>query len=75
MAISMETHAKSRSQTLADYKDLPDEAFVRRSVVAALLSCTPRTVLRRVDAGVIPAPQKQGGILVWRAGDLRRALA
>lgn len=71
----MTTQAKSRQQELATWNDLPDIAMVRLPVVAALLSCAPRTVRRRVDAGVIPQPLRQGGVLVWRVGDLRRALA
>lgn len=72
--ITMTTQVNPRKDALAGFDDLPDVALVRMSVVAALLSCGPRTVRRRVDAGVIPQPQKQGGVLTWRVGDLRRAL-
>jgi predicted DNA-binding transcriptional regulator AlpA len=71
----MTTHEKERTTALVGINDLPDMAVVRIPVVAALLSCHPRTVHRRVEAGVIPKPQRQGGVLVWRVGDLRRALA
>jgi hypothetical protein len=60
--------------TLASFGELPDIARVRLPVVAALYACAPRTVHRRVEAGVIPKPEKRGGVLMWRVGDLRRDL-
>jgi hypothetical protein len=70
----MTTQANPRKHALAGFDELPDVALVRMPIVAALLSCGPRTVIRRAEAGVIPKPQRQGGLLVWRAGDIRRAL-
>jgi predicted DNA-binding transcriptional regulator AlpA len=70
----MTTRHTSRHE-LEGFDALPDIARVRLPVVAALYGCSVRTVVRRVKAGEIPEPQKHGGVLVWRAGDLRRALA
>ncbi|MDP9153942.1 MAG: helix-turn-helix domain-containing protein [Pseudomonadota bacterium] len=70
----MTTQAISTRDALRGFDDLPDVARVRIPVVAALLSVGTRTVHRRVDAGEIPQPIKQGGVLTWRVGDLRSAL-
>ncbi|WP_429497449.1 helix-turn-helix transcriptional regulator [Robbsia andropogonis] len=69
----MTTHSHSVSATAVDQR--PDWARVRINVVADLLACSESTVRRRIRAGVIPQPIKEGGTLVWRIGDLRRALA
>jgi len=53
----------------------PDWARVRIGTVAQLLACSESTVRRRIRNGTIPQPLKEGGALVWRVGDLRRALA
>lgn len=61
--------------SLARLEDRPDWARVRIDVVAKLLACSESTVRRRIHSGAIPKPQKDGGFLVWRIGDLRRALS
>ncbi|MFM0160679.1 transcriptional regulator [Paraburkholderia sediminicola] len=70
----MTTRDDSIRRALTDFPSLPDIARVRLPLVAALYACAPRTVHRRVEAGVIPKPEKRGGVLMWRVGDLRRDL-
>ncbi|MDR8077621.1 helix-turn-helix domain-containing protein [Burkholderia cenocepacia] len=59
----------------AEVASSPDWARLRIHDVARLLACSENTVRRRIQSGKIPAPSKEGGVLVWRVGDLRRALA
>ena len=63
------------SPASVDIDSKPDIARVRIDTVAALLACSTSTVRRRIRAGTVPAPLREGGALVWRVGDLRRALA
>ncbi|WP_186081407.1 helix-turn-helix transcriptional regulator [Burkholderia gladioli] len=68
----------SHSQCVSSNVDIdgkPDIARVRIETVAALLACSTSTVRRRIRAGTVPPPLREGGALVWRVGDLRRALA
>ena len=62
-------------QALQGFDSLPDTAKARVGTVAALYAVSQPTVWRRVKAGLIPAPTKIGGTVVWSVGDLRRALA
>jgi excisionase family DNA binding protein len=39
--------------------------------VAGLLTCSPRHVYRLSDAGRMPAPIKLGGLVRWRADEIR----
>lgn len=71
----MTTSTKRHSGDVAGFDAKPDIARVRINDVADLLSCSVSTVHRRAKAGLIPQPIKEGGVLVWRVGDLRRALA
>lgn len=59
---------------LANFDHAPDDARVRLPVVAALFGYSPATVWRRVKAGSLPAPRKDGRITFWLAGELRAAL-
>ena len=65
---------KQPTDGLSGFDGKPDIARVRIDTVALLLSCSTKTVRHRVETGVIPAPEKHGGVLTWRVGDLRRAL-
>jgi prophage regulatory protein len=58
---------------LAQFDALPDSAYVRLPVVAALHGVGPATVWRWVKAGRLPAPLKLGpNVTAWRVGSLRR---
>lgn len=59
---------------LANFEHSPDDARARLPVVAALFACSPATVWRRVKAGSLPAPRKDGRITYWLAGELRAKL-
>ncbi len=71
----MATSPHPRTGRLIDLDSKPDVARVRIDVVAELLACSESTVRRRIQSGSIVPPLKEGGVLVWRVGDLRRALA
>jgi predicted DNA-binding transcriptional regulator AlpA len=51
---------------------LPDSASVRQPVVVALFGFSPATLWRRVKAGKVPAPKKDGAITSWNVGELRK---
>ncbi|WP_025096570.1 hypothetical protein [Burkholderia sp. A1] len=68
------SHSQSAPSNV-DIDGKPDIARVRIETVAALLACSTSTVRRRIRAGTVPQPLREGGALVWRVGDLRRALA
>lgn len=59
---------------LSGFESLPDSARASLHVVCALYSVSDETVRRRVKAGLIPAPIKEGGRNRWIVGDLRKAL-
>ena len=42
--------------------------------VADLLACSVSTIYRRVESGDLPQPVRIGGLVRWRASDLRDAL-
>ncbi|NVE22370.1 helix-turn-helix transcriptional regulator [Burkholderia glumae] len=70
------SHSQSTPSNVdIDIDGKPDIARVRIETVAALLACSTSTVRRRIRAGTVPPPLREGGALVWRVGDLRRALA
>lgn len=71
----MTTSLPRRPDDLDGLEARPDWARVRIDIVAQLLACSESTVRRRIRSGSIPQPLKEGGALVWRVGDLRRALA
>lgn len=43
--------------------------------VAERLGCSPRHVRRLAERGAMPAPVKLGGLVRWRADDIRRWVA
>ena len=60
---------------LKNFDSLPDSAYVRQPVVEALFGFSGSTVWRRVQAGLLPAPEKHGPrITAWNVGELRRVL-
>lgn len=61
---------------LANFKDMPDEAFVRAHVVCALFGGISRVTLwRAVQASRIPAPKRLSArMAAWNVGELRAAL-
>ncbi|HRD87492.1 MAG TPA: AlpA family phage regulatory protein [Accumulibacter sp.] len=61
---------------LKNFDSLPDSAFVRLPVVAALKACSSATVWRMVKRGDLPAPRNLSQrITAWNVGELRKALA
>ena len=66
---------KAPKPALTGFDDLPECARAALPVVCKLYDAAPATVWRRVKAGLIPAPIKEGGSTRWVVGDLRRALA
>lgn len=61
---------------LRRFDQLPDCAFVRLPVVAALFACSPATVWRRVKSGALPTPRKLSeAVTAWNVGQIRKALA
>lgn len=70
-----ECSAPGIPDALRNFDSLPNSAYVRLPVVAALYACAPATVWRRVQAKAIPAPRKLGErVTAWNVGDLRKAL-
>lgn len=65
---------KPKAVDLSGFDSLPDNARAPLPVVCALYSVSDETVRRRVKAGLIPAPIKEGGSTRWIVGDLRKAL-
>jgi hypothetical protein len=56
---------------LRGFDSLPDSAGVRAPVVAALNNVTPVTVWRWAKCGLLPKPDKCGGVTTWNVGKLR----
>ena len=65
---------QSTSSRLANFDALPDSARAQLPVVCELYAISPATAWRRVRAGLIPAPIREGGGTRWIVGDLRRSL-
>lgn len=68
---------ESLAEALLRFSHLPDEAYARLVVVAALLSCSPATVWRRSGdpKSGMPKPVKLGPrITGWPVGPLKRYL-
>ncbi|MEF8697710.1 MAG: transcriptional regulator [Candidatus Accumulibacter sp. UW25] len=59
---------------LANFDALPAAARVRLPAVAQLFAVSESTIIRRAKAGALPAPRKDGHVLSWAVGDLRKAL-
>lgn len=60
---------------IADFDQLPANARAALPTVCALFSISKATAWRRVKAGLLPEPIREGGSTRWLVGDLRRALA
>jgi predicted DNA-binding transcriptional regulator AlpA len=61
---------------LAQFDSLPDAAYVRLPVVAALHDVGPASIWRWVKSGQICAPKKIGpNTTAWNVGKLRRSMA
>lgn len=60
---------------LTEFDTLPNSARSPLPVVCGLFSISPATVWRRVNAGLLPAPIKEGNTTRWVVEDLRKALA
>lgn len=74
MNAQSEASAPTIPAALATFDKLPDAAYVRLPVVAALKGVSAATIWRWVKAGHIAAPVKLGpNTTAWRVGDLRRA--
>ena len=58
----------SHAEALQGFDQLPDSAFVRLPVVAALHGVSPATVWRWSRAGTLPRPVRRGGVTVWNVG-------
>ena len=59
---------------LAQFDALPDSAYVRLPVVAALYGISAPTVWRWASKNLLPQPVKLGpNTTAWRVGDLREA--
>lgn len=72
---SAEPAAAQIPDALRNFDSLPDGAFVRLPVVAALFACSPATVWRRVKKSTLPASQKlSDGVTAWNVGELRQVL-
>lgn len=61
-------------EALARFDSLPDVARVRLPVVCSLFAISAPTVWRRVKAGALPRPMKDGAATVWQVGQLRAKL-
>lgn len=57
-----------------DFDALPHSAYVRRVTVEKLFACSPATVWRWVQQGLLPKPHKRGGLTLWNVGELRDTL-
>jgi predicted DNA-binding transcriptional regulator AlpA len=68
---------KTDDEALAQFDSLPDSAFVRMPVVAALNGgVPPQTIYRWIKEGRHPAPVKLGAqVSAWNVGAMRRHLA
>jgi len=72
----MTDHRETLEPALANFDRMPDSAYVRLPVVAALNGIGPATVWRWVKLKRLPAPYKLGpNTTAWRVGDLRRSMA
>jgi predicted DNA-binding transcriptional regulator AlpA len=59
-----------------DFPNLPDDATIRASLVAALFDCSPSTIWRHVRLNKFPKPIRHfDRVTAWRVGDIRRALS
>jgi predicted DNA-binding transcriptional regulator AlpA len=65
----------SNQEALSGFDTMPNAAFVRAPVVAALRGCSVNTVWRHSKQGLIPKPRKIGPqVTAWNVGELRAAM-
>jgi predicted DNA-binding transcriptional regulator AlpA len=64
----------TNSDSLRNFSLLPDEAYVRLPVVAALNGVSAATVWRWVRLGRLPQPVRRGRTTAWQVGALRATL-
>lgn len=63
------------AEALKSFDTLPNAAFVRAPVVAALRGCHVNTVWRHAKSGLLPEPKKLGPqVTAWNVGELRLSL-
>lgn len=60
-------------ETLQNFNILPDDAGVRVRVVAKVRGMSVPTVWRHTKKGLLPQPDKRGGVTTWNVGKLRAA--
>lgn len=66
-------NGESIPKALSQFDNLPDSAYVRLPVVAALYSIGHATAWRWSKNGRLPAPYKLGeNVTAWNVGELRR---
>lgn len=66
---------KADTEAFASFDRLPDAAYVRVGVVAALYSVTTVSIWRWSNDGLIPKPRKIGPqVTAWNVGQLRECL-
>jgi hypothetical protein len=70
----MNTDRRAAPAALRNFEDLPDTARVSAAVPRGLWDISETTLRRRVAAGIIPAPVKDGRDRRWIVGELRAAL-
>jgi predicted DNA-binding transcriptional regulator AlpA len=76
MGIHTDKGAAQLAATIQTFDDLPDAAQVRSAVFCKLLDCSRATLWRRVAAGSVPKPMREGpNVARWRVGDIRKHLA
>jgi predicted DNA-binding transcriptional regulator AlpA len=56
---------------LPDLDALPTDATIDAEAVAAILSCSVRTVHRLAASGELPPPLRCGQLVRWRVGNFR----
>lgn len=61
-------------QTVAEFARLPDDAWLRVCIVAALFDVSETTIWSWAAGGKIARPRKLGNTVGWAVGDIRRAL-
>lgn len=71
----MRKQSHGNSAALENFNHLPDDARVRVPVVKALFGYSSPTLYRRVQAGHLPKPRKDGAISFWLVGELRAKLS
>ena len=69
----MTRQAKQIPEAVKAFDALPDDARVPAEVVTALFSISNRTLARRIQTGVIPAPVHPNP-RAFSVGSIRRAL-